>query len=306
MIYNIQKCSIHDGNGLRTLVFLKGCPLRCPWCSNPESQSYQQEIMESPIRCISCGDCKSVCKESAISDDYRIDRNLCTNCFKCTDRCYAESKRIVGKNYSIEELYNEIKKDSPFYSIHGGGVTFSGGEPLTQVVYLKEIAKKCHDNGINVVIETCGYGEYDEFKEVLPYVDAMFIDIKHIDSEIHKDLTGMNNELILNNIKLISEFGVPITIRTPIIPGYTDSEDNIKGIAEFISTVPTVKEYELLQYHNFGEPKYSSLGRQYPLKDVVTPTNQNMNDFVRCANQILQKYKKECYWIKNNNKEVIK
>lgn len=305
MIFNIQKCSIHDGNGLRTLVFFKGCHLRCPWCSNPESQSYRKEIMESPVRCIDCGVCKDVCPKSAISDDYRIDRSLCTNCFTCTDSCYAESKRVVGRDYSIEELYNEIKKDKPFYSIHGGGVTFSGGEPLTHVSDLKEIAKKCHDNRINVVVESCGYGEYEEFKEALPYIDAMFMDIKHIDSEIHKTLTGMNNELILNNIKRISEFGIPIIIRTPIVPGYTNSQENIKGIAEFISKIPTVYEYELLQYHNFGEAKYNSLGKPYALKGLAAPTDEEMNDLVRCANQILQKYKKESYWMKNNEKEVI-
>lgn len=304
MIFNIQKCSIHDGNGIRTLVFFKGCPLRCPWCANPESQSYKPQIMESQVRCIGCGACKTVCPASAISEDYRIDRSLCTHCFKCTDHCYAESKRVVGKNYSVEELYSEIEKDRQFYSIYGGGVTFSGGEPLTHAKYLKEIARKCHNNGINVVVESCGYGEYEEFKDALPYINAMFMDIKHIDSKIHKTMTGMDNKLILDNIKRISEFGIPITIRTPIVPGYTNSEKNIKGISEFISTIPTVKEYELLKYHNFGEPKYNSLGKPYSLNGVVEPSDQEMNDLVRCANRILQEFKKQCYWIKNNEKEV--
>lgn len=131
MIFNIQKCSIHDGDGLRTLVFFKGCPLRCMWCANPESQSYQKEILESPVRCIGCGVCRSVCPEGAIRDDGTIDRDLCTGCFKCIDVCYAESKRIAGREYTVEELYHEIHKDKSFYSRYGGGVTFSGGEPLS-------------------------------------------------------------------------------------------------------------------------------------------------------------------------------
>lgn len=306
MIFNIQKCSIHDGDGLRTLVFFKGCPLKCPWCSNPESQGYELEIMESPVRCIGCGACKAVCPEAAISDDNRIDRNRCTRCFKCTEVCYAESKRIAGREYSPEELFSQIEKDHRFYLKFGGGVTFSGGEPLSQAGKLTEIARKCQANGINVVVESCGYGEYQEFQKALPFIDSMFLDLKQIDSKKHKELTGVDNQVILENIRRIAEFGIPITIRTPIVPGYTDSQENIRGIAEFISTLPTVKEYELLQYHNFGEPKYKALGRPYALNGVIPPTEQEMNDLVLCANQILQGFQKECYWTKNNEKEVIK
>ncbi len=306
MIFNIQKCSIHDGDGLRTLVFFKGCPLKCPWCSNPESQAYQPEIMESQVRCIRCGACGEVCPESAISDDFKIDRDLCTGCFQCIEVCFAESKRIAGREYSVEGLFSQIAKDRQFYLKFGGGVTFSGGEPLTQGARLAEIAGKCQANGINVVVESCGYGEYEAFQEALPYIDAMFLDLKQIDPGKHKAMTGEDNALILENIRRISEAGIPITIRTPIVPGYTDTRENIEGIAEFISTLPTVREYELLQYHNFGEPKYKALGRPYALKSVIPPTEQEMNDLVRRANQILQPFHKECYWTKNNEKEVIK
>lgn len=308
MIFNIQKCSIHDGDGIRTLVFLKGCPMECLWCANPESQSYKAEIMESQALCIECGVCQQVCPESAIpssSNGYKIDRSLCTDCFKCTEHCYAESKVIVGKDYSIEELFDEIEKDRPFYSMSGGGVTFSGGEPLTHPVFLREITKKCHENGINVVVESCGYGIYDEFKEALPYIDSMFLDIKHIDSNIHKDLTGKGNELIFENIKRIAEYGIPITARTPIVPGYNDSPENIIGISEFISTIPGITEYELLAYHNLGESKYNSLGRPYDLKGVQSPSDEEMRDLVKCANQILQDYNKKCFYVKDNEKEMI-
>ena len=302
MIFSIQKCSIHDGDGLRTLVFFKGCPLKCLWCANPESLSYQPEIMESPVRCIACEACKAACPNSAISGGYSIDRSLCAKCFKCVDICYAESKRIAGKNYSIEELYKEIEKDRPFYSLYGGGVTFTGGEPLTHASYLKEIANKCHDNRINVVVESCGYGNYEDFKQALPYIDAMFIDIKHIDPTKHKMLTGMDNALILDNTRRISEFGIPITVRTPIVPGYTDTLENISGISEFISTIPTIKEYELLPYHNLGESKYNSLGTPYALKGVSPPSSQEMGKLVECSNKILQSHGKECFFVKDNTR----
>ena len=295
MIFNIQKCSIHDGQGLRTLVFFKGCPLRCRWCSNPESQSYEKEIMESPVRCIGCGACRDVCPQSAISEDFLIDREHCVKCMKCTQVCY-----------TIEELYKEIEKDKPFYSRFGGGVTFSGGEPLTHSGYLKEIAQLCRKRGIHVVVESCGFGQFDTFKEALPYIDAMFMDVKQIDPVLHEKLTGKSNELILENIRRISAAGIPITIRTPIIPGCTDTLENVEGIAAFVAELPSAKEYELLTYHNFGEPKYRALGRPYPLKDTAPPEDERMRELVKAANNILVKYGKECFYTKNNNKEVVK
>lgn len=309
MIFNIQNCSIHDGSGLRTLVFFKGCPLHCLWCANPESQSCQPDIMELPSRCIGCGACEEVCPESAIagaSGEFRINRDLCKLCFKCTNRCYAESKRVIGREYSVEELFARIAKDRPFYSMYGGGVTFSGGEPLTQPEFLAKIAKRCHGSGIHVTVESCGYAIYDQFKAALPYIGDMFLDIKHIDTDVHKTLTGKGNELILDNIKRISDYGIPITVRTPVIPGYNDSPQNIIGIAEFISALPSVKEYELLPYHNFGESKYKSLGMPYVIKGVLSPLDSNMRDLVKQANQILQHCGKECFYIKDNNKEIVK
>lgn len=306
MIFNIQRCSIHDGAGLRTLVFFKGCPLRCKWCANPESQSYETEIMESRIKCVGCGLCRKACPEHAIRDDGTIDRDLCTNCMRCTDVCYAESKKVSGKEYTIDELYKEIEKDKPFYARFGGGVTFSGGEPLTHGEYLRDIAKRCNEKGIHVMVESCGFGNYEEFAQALPYIGGMFMDVKYMDPSVHEELTGVSNELILDNIRKISAFGIPLTIRTPIVPGCTDSEENIRAIAEFVGNLPTAKEYELLAYHDFGTPKYKSLGRSYALADVKTPDDETMRELVRSANEVLDKYGKECFWMKNNNKEVVK
>lgn len=307
MIFNVQKCSIHDGHGLRTLVFFKGCPLRCPWCANPESQSYDCEVTEYPSKCVGCGLCIRRCPKGAIGKDGHIDRSCCPKeCTECTDICYAEAKKLVGKDYTVEELFNEINKDKIFYDIKGGGVTFSGGEPLTHGKYLEEIARKCQQNHINVCIESCGYSQFDSFKDALPYIDAMFMDIKILDPQKHEEVTGKSNKLILENVKRISEYGMPLTIRTPIVPGYTDSEENIKGIAEFVTQLPTVKEYELLRYHNFGESKYGALGRAYDLKGLQPPSDEKMLKLTEMANNVLNKYGKYSFFMKDNKKEGIK
>lgn len=309
MIFNIQKCSIHDGHGLRTLVFFKGCPLRCKWCANPESQKYGFEIMEAQNKCIGCGACIKVCTLGCIEkqeDGLRIDRAECTECFACTERCYAEAKYKIGKEYTTEELYKEIEKDKIFYTINGGGVTFSGGEPLTQPKDLTAIAKLCNQRGIDVAIESCGMGDYEEFRSALPYINSMFMDIKHIDSDKHKELTGAGNELILENIRRIAEFGIPITIRTPVIPGLNDTEENICGIAEFIKEIPQIKEYELLVYHQLGVSKYAALGREYTLKNVNPPTDEEIRRLVKAANGVLEGSGKECFYMKDNNKQVVK
>lgn len=301
MIFNVQKCSIHDGEGLRTLVFFKGCPLRCPWCANPESQSFSAEIMEAPAKCIGCKMCYEKCYQNAIDASGHINRSLCAeNCTNCADICYAESKKIIGEEYEVEKLLKEIKKDVPFYNIYGGGVTFSGGEPLMQPEYLTEIARACRKNKINVAVESCGYGRYEAFKYALPYIDSMFMDMKIFNSERHKMVTGIENEEILFNIKKISEQGIPITIRTPIVPGYTDSKDNIIEIAEFIKKLPSVKEYELLFYHNLGSPKYAGLGRKYELEDIVPPSDEDMRKLTISANDVLEASGKECYYMKDN------
>lgn len=309
MIFNVQKCSIHDGHGLRTLVFFKGCPLKCQWCSNPESQAYGPEVMESQGKCIGCMACIKACPRSAIalhSDGPRIDRELCVNCLKCADVCYAASKYPVGADYEIEELYRQIDRDRDFYRIKGGGVTFSGGEPLTHPQYLTEIAKVCHEREIDVAVESCGMGNYSEFKHALPHIGSMFLDIKHIDPERHKAITGAGNELILHNVKRIAESGVQITIRTPIIPGLNDSMENLVGIARFLQDIPEIREYELLAYHQLGANKYLALGRSYELEGLEPPSDGIMRELVKCVNQAFDGTGKTCFYTKDNSKEIIR
>ncbi len=309
MLFNIQKSSIHDGYGLRTLVFFKGCPLRCLWCANPESQSYQPELMESHSKCIGCGACEKVCPVHAIHPDkegFIVDRTQCTRCFTCAEHCFAGSKYVIGKDYTVPELLKEIEKDKIFYDIKGGGVTFSGGEPLTQPEYLAEITEACQRKGIHVMLESCAVGDYEKFKSALPYIDGMFTDIKHIDPEKHKELTGSTNELILSNIQKISAFGIPITIRTPIVPSLNDTEENIRGIAAFIKMLPTVKDYELLFYHNFGVNKYKALSRPYTLGGLEPPADEQMKNLVKAANQVLADSGITCFYTKDNARFVCK
>lgn len=310
MIFNIQKCSIHDGSGLRTLVFFKGCPLRCKWCANPESQLYVKEVMESPSKCIGCGACIEECPEGAIvltqDEGPIIQRDKCARCFNCTEVCYAGAKYEMGREITTDELFHEIQKDKIFYKMHGGGVTFSGGEPLTHPNDLTAIAKKCQENGISVMLESCGVGKYENFSKALPYVSGMFMDIKHIDPKVHKELTGSDNVDILENIRKIADYGIPIVARTPIIPGLNDSEDNIRGIAEFIASVPGITEYELLPYHEFGVNKYKALGREYPLRGLETPSEEKMDGLMKVANSVLASVNKECFVTRNNNRVVVK
>ncbi|MGN0658414.1 MAG: glycyl-radical enzyme activating protein [Emergencia sp.] len=308
MIFNVQKCSIHDGYGLRTLVFFKGCPLRCIWCANPESQDCRPEIMESRSRCIGCGVCMDVCPNSAIritDDGPVIDRSACSRCFACTESCYAGAKYQIGREYTSEELYREIEKDRIFYTIKGGGVTFSGGEPLIHPDELTAIAGICREHGVNVAVESCGMGDFEKFRQALPYIDSMFIDIKHIDSARHKELTGAGNELILKNISRIAGSGIPVTIRTPVVPGLNDTEENICGIAEFLKDIPQVTGYELLPYHQLGAGKYAALGREYLLRDVQPPSDSQMKMLVKAANLVLAGSGKACFYTKDNKKETI-
>lgn len=300
MIFNIQKCSNRDGDGLRTTVFFKGCPLSCKWCANPESQSFHPEIMESNNKCIGCMRCLKECPVQAIhlEDDFpRILREKCTKCFHCTEICYAGAKYVVGWEPDIESFFREIEKERAFFKNSGGGATFSGGEPLSQPVLLKNIAQRCHEEGIHVMLESCGYANYSQFEGALPFVDALYMDLKHIDPAVHKALTGVDNALILQNIQKISDFGIPIIIRTPVIPGYNDDDDNIIGIAEFIRSIANVKDYELLAYHKLGEVKYRALGRLYPLPGITPPAPAEMHRKAALANRVLSGSGKTCFYI---------
>jgi len=269
LIFDIQRYSIHDGPGIRTLVFTKGCPLSCIWCCNPESQSPSQEIMVTPNKCIGCKRCIEVCPTGAAEKKDPLEaRELCIVCGSCVKACPSTARQLVGRYMSLEEVMEEVEKDFPFYQRSGGGMTVTGGEPLMQADFVRMLLKSCQEKGIHTAIETCGYAEWEDFKNVLEYVDLTLYDIKYMNSEKHRELMGVGNELILQNAKKVAKLGKDMVIRVPVIPDCNDSLENMEAIAKFARTLEGVEEIHLLPYHRLGESKYDRLGKSYKLKGV--------------------------------------
>lgn len=304
-IFNIQKCSIRDGRGMRTTVFFKGCGLHCLWCANPEGISFKPEISLNPANCMGCGFCLKKCPSGAVQQNDEgamvYDRSRCLACGLCAQLCPTEARKLFGQDYTVDELFHRIYQDHFYFEHSGGGVTFSGGETLLQPEFLLAISKKCREYGVNVAIETCGCGNYEAFAPCLDYIDFIYFDIKHMDSKMHKKITGQSNESILENLRLISEHGNEICVRTPVVPGWNDSEENIRATAEFIRTLPAVRRYELLAYHKLGINKYKILGMQYQLNEVDEPETEQMLHLAEIANEVLQPVGKKCFYNKDNS-----
>ena len=279
-IFNIMKYAVHDGPGIRTTVFLKGCPLDCWWCHNPESQELKPQLTFFPNRCIGCMDCIAACKENAITAvDGKVvtDLEKCKNNGDCTLVCFAEARQMAGETMSVEEVVKEVSKDKIFYDESGGGVTFSGGEPLVQKTYLLELLKEMKKIGIHTTIDTCGYASNETIKEVAELTDLFLFDLKHMNSEKHEKYTGVPNELILENLNILHSMGKDIIIRIPIIPGFNDSKEELEDMKNYISTLKNIKEVDLLSYHSIGQEKYNRIGKPYKMKDVKEPSEDEMN-----------------------------
>ena len=279
-IFNIQKMSIHDGPGIRTTVFFKGCPLNCLWCSNPESQKVEKEVACFQSRCVTCGYCAEVCPKGLIEAQPPFEitnREECDLCEICVKECCTNAKKVVGEDYTVDELLKEILKDKSFYDSSGGGVTFSGGEPLVQSAFLKEILTACRENGVHTAIETTGMTDTETLLETAELLDLVFYDVKHMDDETHREITGASNEKILSNLAALAKVHHNIVVRIPVIPGINDSVENLQETAEYAASLE-ISTIELLPYHNLGEVKYGQLGREYALTDTEKPTETRMKD----------------------------
>jgi pyruvate formate lyase activating enzyme len=284
LIFSIQRYSTEDGPGIRTTVFLKGCPLRCLWCHNPEGQEFFPQIAFNDSRCIGCKSCVTVCPQGAITfttDRPRTDREKCQSCGKCAEVCPTGARELIGKYMTAEEVFAEVERDTLFYRSSGGGVTVGGGEPTMQPGFLVEFLGKCHEQGIHTALDTSGYAEWKEMEEILKHVDLVLYDIKQIDPAKHAEYTGVSNELILENARRISSKRIPMIIRVPVIPGYMDGEDSIRRIMEFACILKSVARIDLLPFHRLGEPKYLKLGRNYAFEGTQPPTYEHMQKLKR-------------------------
>lgn len=275
--------SFVDGHGIRTTVFLKGCPLRCLWCCNPEGQEPHPEIRLVVSKCNSCGRCLETCGVNAITLDrehgerrIRIDRKACTNCGECIGVCFTGALGFFGKSLSVGEVFDAVKKDEQYYSRSGGGVTIGGGEPTFQPTFTGELLKRCKGSGLHTAIDTCGYTLDGAGLGILEEADLLLYDFKSMDPKSHLQSTGAENGPVLANLQRLASLGKPIIIRMPIVPGYNDSMEEIMAAGEFLSEMKTIERVDLLPYHKYGTVKYEELGKSYKLKKVEPPSEEHM------------------------------
>ena len=292
-IYDIQGFSVQDGPGIRTTAFLKGCPLRCPWCHSPESQAFYPQLSWINMRCLGTEACDSrcikACPKGAIElGDTRLDaktmtdlqmvhvnRDICDNCGKCAEVCHPHALYICGEDYTVDQLVERLLQDRKFFKM-GGGVTISGGECLCQVEFVVEVIKRLKEEGINIAIDTTGFAPWETVQKVLPYTDLFLYDLKHMDSEKHKQMVGVPNELILENAKKLAEVGAKMQIRIPVIPMFNNDEENIRKTAEFCKELgDAVTVIQLLPYHNLGVTKYLRISDK-PVAEATPPSDKQM------------------------------
>lgn len=293
IIFNIQRYSIDDGPGVRTTVFMKGCPLTCLWCSNPESQCMLPEVTYRYTSCKRCGTCVRVCPVHAVTlddDGVHIDRSICTRCGECVKNCVPEALQMSGKRMTVDEVFKVVKKDADYYEVSGGGVTASGGEILAQADFVAELFRRCKEAGYHTNADTSGYGDPAALEKILAYADLVFFDLKHMDPVKHKEYCGQTNELILSNLALVIKKGVPVVIRVPLIPGYNDSEENLTALAKTVSGLKKDATVNLLPYHRYGANKYRMIDMTYQLEDVPELTAEQLGK----AREIIESFGLKC------------
>ncbi len=292
LIFDIKRYSIHDGEGIRTTVFFKGCPLSCLWCHNPESQRLKIQIIRYEEKCIYCKTCVNVCKQNAIfinESNFYINEHLCNQCLECTKFCPTNSLTAIGKLYSVDEILEEILKDKIFFS-NEGGVTISGGEPYLQFHFLLALLKRIKENHIHVVIDTSGYTKFSNIEKTLDYTDQFLYDLKIMDPVLHKKYTGVSNELILENLEKLSKVAKEkINIRIPIIPTINDNPNNLLDVCTLLNKLE-IRNIDLLLYHNMMIDKYRRLNMEFKLKHIQKPSEKDIEtiaNFFRSQNFIV-------------------
>ncbi len=270
LVFNIQRFSVHDGPGLRTTVFLKGCPARCPWCHNPESRLRAPELLQFAERCIDCGTCREVCPHGT-------DPALCTACGTCAGACPADARQLAGTLMDSGEVMEIVARDRVFYDESGGGVTFSGGEPLAQPAFLRALLAAARGAGIRTAVDTCGFASRDLLLEIAPSVDLFLYDVKILDPKRHQEVVGLPLDPILTNLQALDASGASICLRVPIVPSLTDTPENLRAIADLVLSLPGVSRLSLLPYHSLGAAKCARLNTTYTLDRVAPPTVDRMN-----------------------------
>lgn len=285
IISDIQKFSLHDGPGIRTTVFFKGCNMHCVWCHNPETFSIKQDLMFFSNKCIGCGSCYSACKTGALTKDLQrvYNKELCIRCGACVEACAPGALKLVGKKMTVEELMAVIREDVDYYRSSGGGVTLSGGEVLLQADFAAQLLKACKEEGIDTAIESNLSGSFENIEKLLPYLDRVYCDIKLLDDDAHIRYTGLSNKHTLENIARLKEYSIPVTVRTPLIPGVTDGAENISGIARWIRENAKVVSYELLNYNPLAEAKCEELGMSYDLSGLKRKTSAELKALASLA-----------------------
>lgn len=289
-VFNIERYGIEDGPGIRTVVFLKGCSLRCEWCANPESQRMEADILYFQKKCGGCQKCLLGCTRNAIEQNpqygFVTNANKCILCEKCVDECFYGARELSGKEMETGELFEKIMEDKRFYDESGGGVTFSGGEPFLQGDFLQAVLKRCCENTISTAIESCGFVQWGNIEKSLPYLDLIYFDIKHLNPQKHQLYTGQSNDRILANLNRIDAYGKKIIIRTPFIPGINGDTESIQKIMEYVSELKSVDHMEILPYHRLGNMKYRALGRKYGLEELEPVKKTDLGRYVELGEKI--------------------
>ncbi len=278
-VFNIQKFSVNDGPGIRTTVFLKGCPLNCIWCHNPESKLTQPEIFYDKEKCILCGKCGALCPTGSHifdSNAHTFNRKTCTACGKCADICVATALDIAGKTYTVEQVLKEVLKDKMFYDNSGGGITLSGGEPMLQFDFSSELLKASKNAGLHTCMETCGFSKSENYQKIAQFTDIFLFDYKETNPAKHKEFTGVTNELILKNLFMLDSMGCKTILRCPIVPSLNDRQDHFEGIAKVANSLKNVIEINIEPYHPLGQSKAMRLDKGYPLGDLDFPEKETV------------------------------